>query len=48
MPTTLHEPVHHVHHPRGAFAARRALAARLMLVELRDTVDALISKKRRR
>src|SRR5204862_143447 len=33
------EPLHRPPHPAGAFAARRALAAALMLVEIADTTD---------
>ncbi len=33
---TRHQPFHHAPHPAGAFAARRALAAAFMLVEVRQ------------
>ena len=33
------QPLHHAPHPAGAFAARRALAAALMLVEIGDAAD---------
>ena len=36
-----HHAVHHPHHPAGALAARRALAAALVLVELRQPRDRL-------
>mmetsp|Transcript_23146 Transcript_23146/g.39560 ORF Transcript_23146/g.39560 Transcript_23146/m.39560 type:complete len:114 (-) Transcript_23146:11-352(-) len=34
-----HQPVHHAHHPAGAFAAGGTLAAGLMLIELREPPD---------
>ena len=37
VPTAFGEAVHHVHHPGRAFAAGRALAAGLVLVELDST-----------
>ena len=39
MTAALYKAVHHVHHPGRPFPARRALAARLVLVELRDKVS---------
>jgi hypothetical protein len=34
MSAALDKAVHHVHHPRGPFSARCALATRLMFVKL--------------
>ena len=39
--TTLHHAVHHPHHPARSFAARRALPAAFMLVELAEPGDRL-------
>ncbi len=36
-----HQPLHHAPHPAGAFAARRALAAAFMLVEIGEPRDRL-------
>src|SRR5690606_29006372 len=36
-----HQPLHHAHHPARALPARRALAAALVLVELREAPDRL-------
>src|SRR6476469_345356 len=36
---TVTKPLHHPPHPAGAFAARRALAAALVLVEIADAAD---------
>src|SRR3546814_19054016 len=35
------QPLHHAPHPAGAFAARGALAAAFMLVEIADAADRL-------